>query len=244
MSQRFFVESPIVSDTATLVDAEAHHLIHVMRAGSGDQVTLFDGCGAEFSARVAKLGRSHVELAVLSRLEISRELPFELTLGVALPRGDRHKWLVEKATELGVTRLVPLVTQRSVVEPGSGAIEKLRRVVIESAKQCGRNRLMEIERSHPWAEFLAAATVDSLRMIAHPTAEVCDPADSTLLLPAVGRPTFAAIGPEGGFTDTELADTHAEHATRISLGFTTLRIETAAVMAAGFVRMYAQSPVK
>src|SRR5688500_9189413 len=101
MSDRFFVETPIDSEQAELIGPEAHHLAHVMRAGPGAEVTLFDGSGAEFAARVTKIGRSRVELTVSARREIDRELPFPLVLGVALPKGDRQKWLVEKATELG-----------------------------------------------------------------------------------------------------------------------------------------------
>src|SRR5688572_8850936 len=112
MSDRFFVETPIESERAELIGSEAHHLAHVMRAAVGAEVTLFDGSGAEFPARVIKIGRSQVELVVLERREIDRELPFPLVLGVALPKGDRQKWLVEKATELGVSRIVPLQTSR------------------------------------------------------------------------------------------------------------------------------------
>ena len=79
--------------------------------------TLFDGSGAEFDAEVIASKRSEVELQVLERREVDRELPFRLEVGVALPKGDRQKWLVEKLTELGVTTLVPLVTERGVARP-------------------------------------------------------------------------------------------------------------------------------
>ncbi len=110
MSERYFVESPITSDRAVLSGAEAHHLLHVMRATRGSAVTLFDGTGWEFEAVVESTKRSEVELSIVARREVNREAAIELTLGVALPKGDRQKWLVEKATELGVARLVPLVT--------------------------------------------------------------------------------------------------------------------------------------
>ena len=116
-----------------------------MRATPGTQVTLFDGSGDEFAAAVDRVGRSEVELAILSRESINRELPFALTLGVALPKGDRQKWLVEKAVELGVARIVPLRTQRSVAQPVEQALVRLRRAVIEASKQCGRNRLLQID---------------------------------------------------------------------------------------------------
>src|SRR5688500_14423692 len=132
MSDRFFVERPIEFDQAELVGSEAHHLAHVMRAAVGAEVTLFDGSGAEFLARVAKIGRSQVELAVLERRDIEQEPPSPPVFVVALHKGDRQKCLVEKATELGVTRIVPLETSRGVAQPAESAIERLRRSVIEA----------------------------------------------------------------------------------------------------------------
>ena len=118
MPDRYFADSAIVSDRATLSGPEAHHLVHVMRAQAGDEVLLFDGSGAEFLARVEHVGRAEVQLAIVSRAEVDRELAFPLVLGVALPKGDRQRWLVEKATELGVTQLVPLITTRGwLTEP-------------------------------------------------------------------------------------------------------------------------------
>jgi len=97
MSRRFFADEPIIGDTAQLTGAEAEHAVKVLRAKVGDLVTLFDGGGAEFPARITAMGRSGVALAVLARREVSRELATEVTLGVALPKGDRQRWLVEKA---------------------------------------------------------------------------------------------------------------------------------------------------
>ena len=96
---------------------EAHHLLHVMRAKAGTRVTLFDGSGWEFEAVVERAGRSEVELAIAGRQEIDREAQIAVTLGVALPKGERQKWLVEKVVELGVARLVPLETARGVAQP-------------------------------------------------------------------------------------------------------------------------------
>ncbi|MDH3719733.1 MAG: RsmE family RNA methyltransferase, partial [Planctomycetota bacterium] len=103
MTQRFYSSLPIDSGHVTLDGPEAHHLLHVMRLGVGAEIVLFDGLGAEFQGRVVDCRRSEVDVEVLARAEIDRELPFKLTLGVALPKGDRQRWLVEKAVELGVT---------------------------------------------------------------------------------------------------------------------------------------------
>ncbi len=168
MSDRYFVDEPISLGRVVLAGAEAHHLIHVMRAAPGTRLVLFDGSGAEFPAVVQHVGRSEVELSAISRHEMNRELSFDLTLGVAVPKGERQKWLVEKAVELGVTRIVPLETERSVVQPGDQAIERLRRNVIEASKQCGRNRLLRIDPSRTWADYLSDDRQAAVRLLAHP----------------------------------------------------------------------------
>src|SRR5262245_48965007 len=125
MADRYFVDSPIEGPFAQLAGSEAHHLAHVMRAKRGDPITLFDGSGAEFSARIEHIDRNHIELAIISRQLVDRELGFPLLLGVALPKGDRQRWLVEKATELGVARLVPLATERSNDRPSPAVLARL-----------------------------------------------------------------------------------------------------------------------
>jgi 16S rRNA (uracil1498-N3)-methyltransferase len=226
MSERFFSVSPITTDHATLDGPEAHHLLHVMRAAVGTQITLFDNSGAEFTAVVEKLGRSNLELRIFERQIIDRELPFPLIVGVALPKGDRQKWLVEKLTELGVTRLVPLITERGVAQPRESAVERLQRTVIEACKQCGRNRLMEISEPIVWTEW-GAAEVDARscrRLIAQPGGVPL----STIVSDSFGE-TRIAIGPEGGFTDKEVAVAISADWQSVDLGPRILRVETAAV---------------
>ncbi|MHB1036935.1 MAG: 16S rRNA (uracil(1498)-N(3))-methyltransferase [Pirellulales bacterium] len=227
MANRFFITGPITTDRVTIAGDEAHHLAHVMRARAGDEVTLFDGSGAEFTARIDRVGKHQVELAVLSRQEIDRELPFRLTLGVAMPKGDRQRWLVEKVVELGVTRLVPLRTARGVAQPVPNALERLRRAVIEASKQCGRNRLMQVAEPGDWADFLAAAPSESLRLVAHPGG-AHRPACPSCQSPA--SEVYLAIGPEGGFSDEEIAVAQAAGWETADLGPRILRIETAAIL--------------
>jgi 16S rRNA (uracil1498-N3)-methyltransferase len=217
---------------------EAHHLIHVKRAKPGERVVLFDGSGAEFSAQVEATRRDRVELSVLERVEVNRELPFELTLGVTLPKGDRQRWLVEKAVELGITRVVPLVTSRSVAEATGGALARLRRTVIEASKQCGRNRLAEIAEPQEWGRFVSYGPEGAIRLVAHPASENT----SMDAAPPIGpgeisssRSVLLAIGPEGGFADEELASALAAGWTPIDLGPRILRIETAAIFLVALV---------
>jgi 16S rRNA (uracil1498-N3)-methyltransferase len=257
MADRYFVPAPIDTDHVTLDGAEAHHLIHVMRAKPGLRVTLFDGSGVEFAAVVEQLGRDQVDLAVTAREEADRELPFLLTLGVALPKGERQKWLVEKATELGVGRIVPLRCERGVAQPVQQALERLRRTVVEASKQCGRNRLMEIAEPQNWDDFVESTQGVPYRLLAHPVEEQKD-ALATRREPQAAQPTepsapadapsevadasptpldeiVVAIGPEGGFAADEIALAGRGGWQRLDLGPRILRVETAVVFVAATV---------
>ncbi len=237
MTDRYFVENPIEGRQARLSGAEAHHLAHVMRAKLGDEVVVFDGSGAEFVARVEHLGRSEVELSVVARHPIDRESCVAITLGVALPKGDRRRWLVAKAVELGVARLVPLKTARSQDRESSDASARLRQAVIEASKQCGRNRLMEIAPPQKLSDYLAAAS-DAPRLLAQPGARSFR---STLdEIAATGARPGAialAVGPEGGFSPDELGVARDHGWRRVGLGQRILRVETAALALAAAVML-------
>lgn len=234
MNRRFFVAAPISGPRARLEGAEAEHLAKVLRGRVGDEVILFDGGGSEFAARVLSVARATVELAVLTATAADRELQQPLILGVALPKGDRQRWLVEKAVELGVTRLVPLETARGVAQPTSSALGRLRRVVIEASKQCGRNRLMEVSEPRRLTHMFASAPAESARLIAHP-APTAQPLSRWLRDGWTG-PVWVAVGPEGGFSDEEI-DAVGSDGQLVSLGPRILRIETAAVALAAAVAM-------
>ncbi len=223
MPDRYFIDEPISGDRVILTDAEAHHLIHVMRAAPGLQVVLFDGGGDEFHAVVDRTGRSDVHLSILSRERIDRELPLSLTLGVALPKGDRQKWLVEKAAELGVGRIVPLLTRRAVARPNEQTLNRLRRTVVEASKQCGRNRLMQIDEPRSWADFLAETAGEPNRLLAHPGAA------TQFAIHGKKTECFLAVGPEGGFTDEEATAALDAGWPSVNLGPRILRVETAAL---------------
>jgi len=229
MSERFFVEQLIRDETAELGRDDARHLTAVMRLAVGDELTLFDGSGAEFVGRIARITKQSVGCDILERRDVSRELPFSVSLAVALPKGERQKWLVEKATELGVTRLIPLITERGVAQPVEAALDRLRRGVIESSKQCGRNRLMEIAAPHRAAELFADQGIDGIRVIAHPGGRALNS------MPVSDQEgVVAAIGPEGGFTEAEVAAATAGGWQSVSLGSRILRVETAAIAIAAW----------
>ena len=236
MCRRFFVDHPIEGSESWLEGPEAQHLSRVLRAKVGDQIVLFDGSGAEFPARIVRMERSRVDLQVLARRPVDRELHPPLVLAVALPKGDRQRWLVEKAVELGVTRLVPLITQRGVAQPVDKALERLQRTVAEASKQCGRNRLMEISPPQTLRDCFTTAPPEYSKWIAHPSSTASRPPQQ-LLSDSDPRPLLIAIGPEGGFTDDEVA-TGGGDCQLVTLGLRILRIETAALALASLVSLY------
>lgn len=236
MADRYFVEQEIQAATALLTGAEAHHLLHVMRGKLGDSVKLFDGSGNEYLAQITRLGRRDVELAILSTDTVDRELPLRITLAVALPPGDRQQWLVEKATELGVARVVPLLTQRSGPVSDS-MLNKLRRGVVEASKQCGRNRLLEVAEPVGWSNFVCEC---------HPTARYIAEIGAAPFSPAMESANWltevvVAIGPVGDWTHEELALAQSNTWKPIGLGPRILRVETAAITLAAVLVAHTQA---
>ena len=253
--ERFFLRQPLQLATVELDGPEAHHLLHVLRAKTGDRLGLFNGGGDEALAEIGRIRKRSAELHIVETWTTPPD-PRELTLATALPKGDRTHWLIEKATELGVTRIVPLRTTRSIVEPGESKLDKLEQTVITACKQCGRSRLMPINRLTPFADLLsefvpregeASAEPSSaiktwpeprppVTLIAHPNApqSVSQALSQTA---ALARSTLMLIGPEGGFTDDEFSSAVASGATPVSLGPLILRIETAAIAVAAAWRL-------
>jgi 16S rRNA (uracil1498-N3)-methyltransferase len=226
MSERFFIEPAITGNHALLSGSEVHHLAGVMRAKVGDEITLFDGSGCEFRGRIESLKKDRCQLAILERRELSREPGVAIVAGVALPKGERQKWLVEKLTELGVTQLVPLLTRRGVVQPGEQAAARLRRSVIEASKQCGRNRLLEIAEPVEVGAWFASVPVAEVRLVADPAGV---PWGQALAGGGGMTKVVFAVGPEGGFTDEEVEAGKSHGWQPVSLGRSILRIETAAI---------------
>lgn len=238
---RFLVSDLTDSGELELSAAESKHASHVLRLEVGDPVALFDGRGGEAAGRVARTGKRSTAVLIERRTDSCRELAIELELFVALPKGDRQKTLVEGLTQLGVTKLTPLMPQRGVAQPTGNAILRLQRVVVEASKQCRRNHLMEIGEPRTLADLAAGGTTAATCAFAHPMASHITPYD--LPSPAQGRLRLA-VGPEGGFTDEEVAQLDRSGWLRLWLGPRILRVEMAAVAMASCVALapWARSP--
>lgn len=227
MADRFYTPEPLGAGEFILTGPEAHHLSTVRRFSEGDEVVLFNGDGHEYPAHVLSVGKRNVVLAVRAPVTRDRELPFPLVVGSALPKGDRADFLVEKLTELGVTRFVPLLTTRAVVQPKAAVVEKFARAVIEASKQCGRNRLMHVDLPQKWADFVSRTDLPAARAVLH-TGPGLGPLRA-------GGGCAIAIGPEGGFAPEEVAAAAAAGWTVVGLGSRVLRVETAAIAAAAIL---------
>lgn len=232
---RFFCPTLSSGTTVTLADDEFHHLAHVLRVKQGERVQLFDGQGQSAEAIVERLTKRDALLSIAGEFQRDASASIPLILGVACPKGDRLKWLVEKATELGVTELVPLQCERSVVEPRETKLAKLEQTVLSACKQCRRNTLMPIGELQSLNDFIRA---DPDRVwIAHPGGRPtwdlvgdmrADQSDAPI-------PLRVAIGPEGGFTAPEVDQALAHGAHAVSLGRNVLRVETAALAVAALI---------
>lgn len=214
---------------------EIRHVSSVLRCQPGDCVIVFDGAGREQVCRIVGISRKSVQLELVEALNTNRELPRSLTLAVALPKGDRQKTLIEMVTQIGVTHLLPLHTDRGVAQPTTDALLRLQRIVIEASKQCGRNRLMRILSP---TEVRDLASIESMqndqKWFAHPYDETGNPASALLEGAMRSKSISLAVGPEGGFTPDEIQALSHSGWLRVSLGKSIQRIETAAVTLAAW----------
>ncbi|TWU50532.1 Ribosomal RNA small subunit methyltransferase E [Rubripirellula tenax] len=205
---------------------EAQHAIRVMRIQPDDVVTLFDGRGFQCDARVVSLGRNECQCEVGDVQLIDREPECCIHFGVALPKPDRAKELIERLTELGVAAVTPIVGQRSQRPPKGAFVDKLRRGVVEACKQSGRNHLMEIRDTMSASDFFASVD-GGVSLIAHPET------GAAKVSRFVGQSRVTvAIGPEGGWSNEEVELAIGAGFECVDLGPRIYRIETAAVVVA------------
>lgn len=205
-----------------LIDGpEAHHLAHVLRLQVGESITLFSGDGYEHLAHILEVSKRTVRCQIVRSQLVNRERPYSLHLAVAMPKGDRGDFLIEKLVELGVAEFTPLITERSVVKPESWKGEKFRRAVIEASKQCRRNLLMKVHSPARWNEWVQTH-FSVPKFVAHVVSE------GMSRPPQLGNAIYA-VGPEGGFSDKEIAAALQQGWQTVSLGPTILRVETAAL---------------
>lgn len=213
----------------SLSESAAAHVSRVLRLGPGDELTLFDGHGGEYPATIVDARGIVVRVQAGECRTVERESPLSLTLVQGISRGERMDWVVQKATELGVAELVPVLTERSVVKLNGSQAERKRDhwlgIAIGACEQCGRNRVPRIHAPVDFGSWLAPASDAGLRIL-------LDASGSNALngLQRHQQVTLL-IGPEGGLSNGERDAALAAGFQALRLGPRTLRTETAAVAA-------------
>lgn len=231
--QRFFVPEPLVVDATVRVDDLAQQLAQVLRLQVGDELMLLDGSGLEFRCRLTSLERRTASVHVLTAHPCLAEPEVHLTLYQCSLKLDKFEWVLQKGTELGVSRFVPVISERSIVRPAEALLRKYERwqaIVREAAEQCGRARIPGIAEPLEWPTAVASA--QGTRLLPWEEAE------TMLSLPTELQRNMSPdgsisilIGPEGGISrqETHLAVSHGWRL--VSLGPRILRAETAALAA-------------
>ena len=230
---RFFVApEEAKGKVITLSPAELHHAVTVLRVREGDRVAILDGAGHEFLCEARRAARDELEFAVVQTNSIP-PLPCQLTLIQALTKGKSMDLIVQKATELGAHRIVPIVSERSIPEPGEEKVAKWVATAIESIKQCGSAWLPKIDPPRPAMAVLTEPGPWDLRLVAslqpnarHPR-ERCD--EYRRERGSAPRSVAVWVGPEGDFTPAEIHAISGSGAWPITLGPLILRSETAAI---------------
>ena len=229
MVPRFYLDVPLrVGGVCTLPEDAAHHAIHVLRLREGEEVTLFNGRGGEFAARISAMQRLRISIDLLQHRPVERESPLRVTLVQGVSAGEKMDSTVRKAVELGVTAIQPVLAARSVARPKGERAENRRahwqKVVIAACEQCGRNSIPEVRPLVPLADYRPSGA--AMRVLLSPLAR--QPLSKISLQ---GDDFVVAAGPEAGFTAEEEAALAAAGFVPASLGPRVLRTETAAVAA-------------
>jgi 16S rRNA (uracil1498-N3)-methyltransferase len=225
--------------TGLLTGDEARHLSQVLRIKPGETVTVFDGCGRRAQAEVLTVSRDRVSLRTGDSLTPPAPLP-AITLAQAVPKGKNMDLIVQKAVELGIAAIQPLVTRNTVVQPGAGKSDKWRRTALEACKQCGQDMLPRIAEPLPFGRWLESGAgvppaahhlklIASLSPVAKPLREIlrAHPATTAATL---------LVGPEGDFTPEETTAALDAGFLPVSLGGIVLRVETATLFCLSALR--------
>ena len=227
---RVYVEQPLVAGKSCVLEGSAaNHIMRVLRLRDGDALTLFDGRGGEYSARITGFRRDSVQAEVQEHRDVERESRLDLTLAQGISRGERMDWVMQKATELGVARIVPVITERTVVKldarQGERKVEHWRAIVIAACEQSGRNRVPDVAAPRAFHELLRKDEHAGRKLLLSPLGTL-NARDLTL----AGAATLL-VGPEGGLSQDEQELAIGAGFEQVRMGPRVLRTETAAIAA-------------
>lgn len=231
MTSRVYLEGPLAAGaTITLPEDAARHLVQVLRLRVGEIFIAFDGHGGEYPATLTAVGKRDAQAALGARIDIDRESPLRLTLAQCVSKGDRMDYTLQKAVELGVADIVPLMSERTVVrldaERWAKKVDHWRGVIISACEQSGRTRLPQLHAPQEYDAWLRSAKDDALKLVLAPGAS-----HRLRDLDRAKRAVTLLVGPEGGLSDTECELAARHGCTPLALGPRVLRTETAGVAA-------------
>lgn len=224
---RFFIDAPLSLGQHELPEAQAHYIGRVLRHSVGDAVQLFDGSGQEYIGELIEVGKKNVRVELREQFAGQPDSPLHIHLGQGLSRGERMDWAIQKATELGVNQITPLVSERCEVrlkdERADKRLAHWRQIAISACEQCGRSSVPVIHPPQSLADWQQQVEAD-LKLVLHPIA---------VPLAEHAKPTRLAflIGPEGGLSEAEVSAAQAHGFAPARLGPRVLRTETAPVVA-------------
>ena len=226
---RVLIEEARVGEPVEVRGAALRHLRTVLRLAPGDSVELFDGRGRSFLGAIHSVGAGAASIDVLEERIVERESPLDLTLAMALSRGAKPDWIVEKVTELGVSTILPFSCARSAPVPGRS--ERWQRLADAAARQSGRTMCPRVLAPGSLEDVIAGVGRFERAILFHQGGEVISLAASP---PRTG-PVLAVTGPEGGFTEPEVRRAYTAGFRIVGLGPRTLRSETAGIIAVGLL---------
>ena len=230
----FTAQSLAIGSSIQLEEGAARHLTSALRMKAGQDIILFDGRGGEYSAQLSEVKKGKAAVTVGAFSDISRESPLSIQLAIGISRGERMDWIVQKATELGVTDIIPLFTERCEVKLSGERLEKKTRhwqqVAISACEQCQRNTVPTV-RGALSAEQYLAESIDGLKLVLHHRtekrlAEMTLPNNNVALL----------VGPEGGLSDREIDIALHSGFSPLAVGPRVLRTETAPLAAISIIQ--------
>lgn len=244
---RFFALPEVIDNgTIRLTAEESHHLARVLRLREGERVSAFDGLGNEWECEIAAIHKSECRLSILNELETVVESPLRLTLAQALVKGEKFDLVVQKATELGVSRILPVITEHCEIriseERSEQRLQRWQRISLGAIKQSGRRRLVEIDQPVRFQQFCRGLQGEPALIFS----EKAGPEKSGSEKEGRGLPPLAVqdsgltvvIGPEGGWSDDEIELATSSGLIPVHLGPRILRTETAAITAVTLAQYY------
>lgn len=234
---RFFISSDQIKDNSVILKGEdRHHLLNVLRRGPGDEITVLNGKGEEYLVRITEATTDQVKGEIVRQVERQSEPRLKITLVQSLPKADKFEWILQKNTELGVSRFQPVFTERSNIKLDQSAqgrkLERWNKIIREAAEQSGRQIIPVLEPIRRWSEMLAAYSGAGLVLIPWEGESGQSLKQVLERQPGIPGSVTVLIGPEGGFSLKEVEEAKEKGAIPVTLGPRILRTETAGLVVA------------